>query len=109
LVCLFYATGVTGAVMPCSVLSEVTATIVGYSMNSLVIFSFDFFETLLIPGLGLTDETMSRVFLAHLILPSIVFIFGFDHVNNLHFCVYADEDEIDVKFVIRKEYLMEFF
>jgi quinol-cytochrome oxidoreductase complex cytochrome b subunit len=95
--------------MPCSILSEVTATIVGYSLNSITIVSFDFFETFLIPGLGLTDETISRVFFIHLIAPSAIFLIVADHINNLHSTDYTDEDEIEVTYILRREYILEFF
>lgn len=106
---LVYVAGVTGAIMPCSILSEVTATIVGYSLNSVVIVSFDFMETILVPGLGLTDETMSRVFFVHFVVPTIVLIILIDHLNNLHLTEYMDEDEIDVVMLFKREYILEFF
>ena len=106
---LTYIAGITGAVMPCSILSEVTATIVGYSMNSIILIAFDFVETFLIPGLGLTDETMSRVFFVHFVAPSVVLVIMLDHVNNLHLTEYTDEDEIDVIYLFRREYMLEFF
>jgi quinol-cytochrome oxidoreductase complex cytochrome b subunit len=106
---LIYITGVTGAIMPCSILSEVTATIVGYSLNSVIFIAFDCVETLLVPGLGLTDDTMGRVFFVHLIAPTIVFLIVSDHVGNLHVTDYYDEDEIEIFYLLRREYMLEFF
>ena len=106
---LTYVAGITGAIMPCSILSEVTATIVGYSMNSIILIAFDCVETLLIPGLGLTDDTMTRVFVVHFIAPTLVLLIVADHVGNLHLTEYYDEDEIDVIYLFRREYMLEFF
>jgi quinol-cytochrome oxidoreductase complex cytochrome b subunit len=106
---LTYGAGITGAVMPCSILSEVTATIVGYSMNSIILIAFDCFETILIPGLGLTDDTMFRVFVVHLGTPSLALLVVFDHIGNLHLTEYFDEDDIDVICLFRREYMLEFF
>jgi hypothetical protein len=44
--------------MPCSTLSEVTATIVGSALASLVYIKFDFLETLIVPGVALNEETI---------------------------------------------------
>jgi len=106
---LTYVAGITGAIMPCSILGEVTATIVGYSMNSIVLIAFDFFETILIPGFGLTDDTLSRVFVVHFVAPSLVLVIVMDHVGNLHLTDYFDEDDIDIICLLRHEYMLEFF
>jgi quinol-cytochrome oxidoreductase complex cytochrome b subunit len=103
-----YLAGVTGAVMPCSVLGEVTATIVGYAITSLVFVRFDFLETPIIPGLGLTDDTLTRVFIIHALAPTLALIVVLDHVNNLHCTEYTDEDEMEVTFLLRCEYWGEF-
>jgi quinol-cytochrome oxidoreductase complex cytochrome b subunit len=55
---LTYVAGVTGAIMPCSTLSEVTATIVGSVLTSLVYVKFDFLETLMVPGLSLSEDAI---------------------------------------------------
>jgi hypothetical protein len=44
--------------MPCSTLSEVTATIVGSMLTSLVYVKFDFLETLMVPGLSLNEASI---------------------------------------------------
>ena len=103
-----YITGLTGAIMPCSILSEVTATVIGYAINSLTFIKFDFLETLIIPGLGLTDETMIRVFIIHAIFPILTLIIIIDHISNLHVSEYTDDDETDYLFLFRHEYWNEF-
>jgi hypothetical protein len=90
--------------MPCSILSEVTATVIGYAINSLSFLNFDFLATFMIPGLGLTDDTLSRTFLIHASVPLIAYIFIYDHLNNLHLTEYTDEDEMEVTFFARFEY-----
>lgn len=103
-----YLTGITGAIMPCSILSEVTATVIGYAINSLSFLNFDFLATFMIPGLGLTDDTLSRTFLIHASVPLIAYIFIYDHLNNLHLTEYTDEDEMEVTFFARFEYWDDF-
>jgi hypothetical protein len=44
--------------MPCSTLSEVTATIVGSMLNTIVYIKFDFFETTLVPGISLNEDSI---------------------------------------------------
>jgi hypothetical protein len=90
--------------MPCSILSEVTATVIGYAINSLAFIKFDFLETLLIPGLGLTDETAVRVFIVHALFPCLALIVVIDHLNNLHSTEYTDDDEMETLFLYRLEY-----
>lgn len=99
-----YVAGVTGAIMPCSILAEVTATVIGYAINSLSFVKFDFLETLLIPGLGLTDDSMSRVFIVHGLFPILGLLVAADHIANLHCTEYTDEDEMETIFLIRFEY-----
>lgn len=103
-----YVAGITGAIMPCSILSEVTATVIGTAISSLSFISFDFLETWIIPGMGLTDDTLSRIFILHSIFPLLVLIIVLDHVNNLHCTEYTDEDELEVIFISRYEYWSEF-
>ena len=90
--------------MPCSILSEVTATVIGYAINSMVFIKFDFLETFLIPGLGLTDETLIRVFIVHGLFPLITLLIISDHLNNLHTTEYTDDDEMETVFFYRLEY-----
>ena len=103
-----YIAGITGAVMPTSILSEVTATVIGYAINSVIYIKFDCFETILLPGLGLTDETMFRVFIVHLIFPLLAFLVIIDHLMNLHTTTYTDEDEMEIILFFRHEYWDEF-
>jgi quinol-cytochrome oxidoreductase complex cytochrome b subunit len=90
--------------MPTSILSEVTATVIGYAINSIIYIKFDCFETLLLPGLGLSDETMFRVFIIHLIFPLLALLVVVDHLLNLHTSNYTDEDEMEILFFFRHEY-----
>lgn len=103
-----YVAGITGAIMPCSILAEVTATVIGNAVSSLSFINFEFLETLMIPGMGLTDDTMSRVFLIHALFPILALLVVIDHLNNLHCTEYTDEDEMEVIFMIRYEYWHEF-
>lgn len=103
-----YIAGITGAIMPCSILAEVTATVIGYAINSLSFINFDFLSTPVIPGLGLTDDTMVRVFLIHGLFPILVLIVVIDHLNNLHTTEYTDEDEMELIFLSRFEYFDDF-
>lgn len=103
-----YVAGITGAIMPCSVLSEVTATVIGTAISSLSFFNFDFLETWILPGMGLNDDTLSRIFILHSIFPLLALIIVLDHVNNLHCTEYMDEDELEVIFISRYEYWSEF-
>ena len=103
-----YVAGVTGAIMPCSILAEVTATVIGYAINSLSFINFDFLSTPIIPGLGLTDDTMVRVFLIHGLFPILALIIVIDHLNNLHSTEYTDEDEMELLFFTRFEYWDDF-
>jgi quinol-cytochrome oxidoreductase complex cytochrome b subunit len=90
--------------MPCSILGEVTATVIGYAINSLSFINFDFLSTPIIPGLGLTDETLIRVFILHGLFPIIILIVLIDHLNNLHNTEYTDEDEMETLLYMRYEY-----
>jgi quinol-cytochrome oxidoreductase complex cytochrome b subunit len=99
-----YVAGITGAIMPCSILAEVTATVIGYAINSLSFINFDFLSTPIIPGLGLTDDTMVRVFLIHGLFPILALLVVVDHLNNLHSTEYTDEDEMELLFFSRYEY-----
>lgn len=99
-----YITGITGAIMPTSILAEVTATVIGYAINSLSFINFDFLGTLLIPGLGLTDDTMFRVFMVHMLMPVLALIVILEHTGSLHCTEYTDEDEMDVSYFSRFEY-----
>ena len=103
-----YIAGVTGAIMPCSILAEVTATVIGYAINSLSFINFDFLSTPIIPGLGLTDETMFRVFIIHALFPIFSLIVVIDHLNNLHQTEYTDEDEMELFFFLKFEYWDDF-
>ena len=104
-----YIAGITGAIMPCSILAEVTATVIGSAISSLSFIGFDFLETLMIPGMGLTDDTLSRVFLIHALFPVLALLIVTDHLNNLHCTEYTDEDEMEIIFLTRFEYWSEFF
>jgi quinol-cytochrome oxidoreductase complex cytochrome b subunit len=79
-----YIAGVTGAIMPCSTLGEVTATITGSAINSLVYVKFDFLETVLIPGMVLNEESIFRTFIVHAIVPFLTLGIGFLHMILLH-------------------------
>ena len=99
-----YLAGITGAIMPCSILGEVTATVIGSAVSSLSFTRFNFLETILLPGCGLSDETLFRVFVIHAVAPSIVLVLSLDNLNNLHATEYTDEDEMEPTFLIRHEY-----
>jgi quinol-cytochrome oxidoreductase complex cytochrome b subunit len=99
-----YLAGITGAIMPCSILSEVTATVIGSAISSLSFVKFDFLETLFLPGAGLSDETLFRVFIIHAAAPTLALIVTIDHLNYLHATEYTDEDEMDLVFLNRHEY-----
>lgn len=81
---LTYAAGVTGAVMPWSILSEVTATIVGSVINSVIYIKFDFVETLLIPNMSLNEDAVWRNFIVHALLPLLTLALGLFHMLSLH-------------------------
>lgn len=83
LVCSYIA-GVTGAIMPCSTLSEVTATIVGSMLASITYIKFNFLDLLLVPNLTLNDETIWRTFIIHAVVPLITLGLGFLHMLFLH-------------------------
>lgn len=103
-----YIAGITGAIMPCSILGEVTATVIGSAISSLSFVTFEFLETLMIPGMGLSDDTLSRVFLIHALFPVLTLLLIIDHLNNLHCTEYTDEDEMEIIFMLRFEYWHEF-
>lgn len=107
LICSYLA-GITGAIMPCSILSEVTATVIGYAINSLSFINFDFLGTFMIPGLGLTDDTLFRVFLLHALFPVLMFVYIIEHTGALHVTEYTDEDEMDILALSRFEYWDDF-
>ena len=86
---LTYAAGVTGAIMPCSTLSEVTATIVGSALASLVYVKFDFLETLIVPGVALNEEAIFRTFLIHAATPLLGLVIGLIHMITLHLHKYT--------------------
>lgn len=90
--------------MPCSILGEVTATVIGSAISSLSFFSFEFLETLMIPGMGLSDDSLFRVFFLHGAAPVAGLLFIMDHLNNLHCTEYTDEDEMEIIFTLRFEY-----
>ncbi len=79
-----YVAGVTGAIMPCSTLSEVTATIVGSGLGSLVFVKFDFLEVLLVPGMALNDDSFFRSYVVHALVPLLSLGLGFLHMSLLH-------------------------
>lgn len=79
-----YIAGVTGAIMPCSTLGEVTATIVGSGLGSLVFVKFDFLETLLVPGMALNDDSFFRCYVVHALVPLLSLLIGFLHMSLLH-------------------------
>lgn len=106
---LTYVAGITGAIMPLSILSQVTATVIGSAIKSFFIFKFSFFETLMIPGLLLNDETLVRVALIHYIFPYMALLATSDHIHNLHTTEYTDEDEMEAMYQYRLEYSDEFF
>lgn len=53
-----YVAGVTGAIIPCSTLGEVTATIAGSAISSIVYIKFDFLEVFMVPGMALNEEAI---------------------------------------------------
>lgn len=81
---LTYIAGVTGAIMPCSTLSEVTATIVGSALASLVYVKFDFLETIIVPGVALNEEAIFRTFIIHAVAPLLGLVIGLIHMVTLH-------------------------
>ncbi len=81
---LTYVAGVTGAIMPCSTLGEVTATITGSAISSVVYVKFDFLETILIPAMVLNEDTVFRTFVVHAIIPLTGWFIGFLHMILLH-------------------------
>ena len=81
---LSYVAGVTGAIMPCSTLSEVTATITGSAINSVIYVKFDFLETILIPGMVLNEDAIFRTFVVHACVPLGAWFLGFLHMILLH-------------------------
>lgn len=70
--------------MPCSTLSEVTATITGSAISSLAYIKFDFLETILIPGMVLNEESIFRTFVVHACVPLLALFIGFLHMILLH-------------------------
>lgn len=84
-----YAAGVTGAVMPWSILSEVTATILGSVINSVIYVKFDFVETLLIPSMSLNEDTVWRNFVVHAVVPLLTLLIGLYHMLALHVNKYS--------------------
>ncbi len=79
-----YVAGVTGAIMPCSTLGEVTATITGSAISSIVYVKFDFLETILIPAMVLNEDAVFRTFIVHACVPLLAWIIGFLHMILLH-------------------------
>lgn len=86
---LTYGAGVTGAIMPCSTLSEVTATIVGSALASLVYIKFDFLETIIVPGAALNEEAIWRTFVIHAVVPLAGLCLGLIHMVTLHVHKYS--------------------
>lgn len=85
--CIFiftYVAGVTGAIIPCSTLGEVTATIAGSAVSSLVYIKFDFLETLIVPGMALNEEAIWRSYIVHALIPLLTFLIGIYHMIILH-------------------------
>jgi quinol-cytochrome oxidoreductase complex cytochrome b subunit len=70
--------------MPWSILSEVTATIVGSVISSIIYIKFDFVETLLVPGMALNEEAVWRNFLTHAVVPLLTLGLGLLHMLLLH-------------------------
>lgn len=79
-----YIAGVTGAIMPCSILGEVTATIAGSAISSMTYIKFDFLETLLVPGMSLNEESIWRSYIIHALVPILTFLIGVLHMFLLH-------------------------
>lgn len=79
-----YIAGATGAIMPCSTLSEVTATIVGSMLASVTYIRFNFLDVLLVPSFTLNDETIWRTFVIHAVIPLSALGVGFLHMLFLH-------------------------
>jgi hypothetical protein len=95
--------------MPLSVLSQVTATVIGSAISTMAFVRFSFLENIMVPGLMLTDESLFRVAMIHYIFPSLALVVTADHIHNLHIAEYTDEDEMEAIFSIRLEYADEFF
>jgi quinol-cytochrome oxidoreductase complex cytochrome b subunit len=70
--------------MPCSTLGEVTATIAGSAISSMVYIKFDFLEAVLVPGMSLNEESIWRSFIVHACVPLLTFFIGFLHMILLH-------------------------
>lgn len=70
--------------MPCSTLGEVTATIVGSVLTSLVYVKFDFLETLMVPGVSLNEDAIWRTFVIHALTPFAGLGLGLIHMVTLH-------------------------
>ena len=81
---LTYLVGVTGAIMPCSILSEVTATIVGSAISSIIYVKFDFLETFIVPGMSLNEESIWRSYIIHAVVPLFTFLVAALHMLLLH-------------------------
>ncbi len=79
-----YMAGVTGAIMPCSTLAEVTATITGSAIGSMVYVKFDFLETILIPAMVLNEDAVFRTVVVHAVIPFMALFLGFLHMLMLH-------------------------
>lgn len=70
--------------MPASTLAEVTATIVGSMLASLVYVKFDFLETFMVPGMCLNEDALFRSFVVHAIIPIMACLLGVIHMLCLH-------------------------
>lgn len=79
-----YIVGVTGAIIPCSILSEVTATITGSAISSIIYIKFDFLETVLVPGMSLNEESIWRTYVIHATVPLVTLLLGIFHMTSLH-------------------------
>jgi quinol-cytochrome oxidoreductase complex cytochrome b subunit len=90
--------------MPCSILSEVTITVIGSAISSFSFIQFDFLESFFLPGASLSDDSLFRVFIVHAAAPTIALIATIDHLNHLHSTEYTDEDEMDSAVTNRYEY-----
>lgn len=75
--------------MPCSTLGEVTATIVGSALASLVYVKFDFLETIIVPGVALNEESIWRTFVIHALVPLAGLGLGLIHMVTLHIHKYS--------------------
>jgi len=109
---LTYVADITGVIMPSLIISKELSLVVGYSINLVTLFTFDFFEVILIPNFGLTNDTLSTVFIIHFIAPTLILVIAINHAGSSYQIDYFDEDNIDDVVILcayRREYMTQAF